>query len=92
MGLEIFLNAFHEDHWHDFVATCSKDVDEDSIELGDISVPKDISIVLYWRLRNHAYNWLSKPVPALDHATPIELLKSEDGKKILKVALMRMPD
>ncbi|MEC0270459.1 antitoxin Xre/MbcA/ParS toxin-binding domain-containing protein [Paenibacillus anseongense] len=92
MGFEVFLKAFHEQHWLEFVETCSKYVDENDIEFGDISVPKDIAIVLYWRLKNHANNWLFKPVPALNYARPIDLLKSDDGKKILKVALMRMPN
>ncbi|WP_157276818.1 hypothetical protein [Paenibacillus sp. Soil766] len=41
MGLEVFLKAFNENNWCNFVATCSKDVDENSIELGVISVPEE---------------------------------------------------
>lgn len=92
MGLEVFLKAYQNEHWLKFVETCNENVDANDVEFVDISVPRDIATVLYWRLNNHANNWLLKPVPALNFERPIDLLKSDDGKKILKVALMRMPD
>ncbi|SED08935.1 Protein of unknown function [Paenibacillus sp. GP183] len=92
MGFEVSLKDYHEDHWLKFVDNCSKSVVESEIEFGDISVPKDIAIVLNYRLRNHARTWLFKSVPALDNVKPIDLLNSEEGKNILRVALMRMPD
>ncbi|UKS28076.1 hypothetical protein LOZ80_03810 [Paenibacillus sp. HWE-109] len=92
MGLEVFLKEFHSEHWLKFVETCNETFDANDIEFIDISVPRDIATVLYRGLKNHANNGLLKPVPALNFERPVDLLKSDDGKKILKVALMRMPD
>ncbi|KQX51394.1 antitoxin Xre/MbcA/ParS toxin-binding domain-containing protein [Paenibacillus sp. Root444D2] len=81
MDLDVFLKAFHNEHSLKFVETCNEIVDANDIKFVDIIVPRDIATVLYWRLKNHANNWLLKPVPALNFERPIDLLKSDDGKK-----------
>lgn len=92
MGLEIFLESYNKDHWLNFVEYCSKSIIESEIEFPELNVPKDIAIVLNYRLKNHARTWLFKALPALDNVKPIDLLNSEEGKNILMEALMRMPD
>jgi hypothetical protein len=44
-----------------------------------------------FRLGSNFSSWLSSTVPALEHETPLQCLKSSEGIKRLKTCLMRMP-
>lgn len=80
-----------DDAWGNFVS-CFPEMDADL--LNQIPIETDFIRALYWKKGSNLgrlKSWLVKPVPALDGKTPIEILKLEEGKTILRTAIMRMP-
>lgn len=95
MSLDVFLKAFKKDDWNEYVLFCQEYIVKYSNEitscLDHLSVPDDIKAVMIYKFEGYASTWIYKIVPALEGTIPIDLLQTEDGIKILKVALMRIP-
>ena len=80
-----------DDAWGNFVS-CFPEINTDL--LNQIPIETDFVRALYWKKGDNldrVKNWLEKPLPALDGKTPFEILKLEEGKTILRTAIMRMP-
>jgi len=90
--LLILLNEYPgDDAWEQFVSTFPE-VYIDYIDQNSIDV--DILKVLYWKKGNNAervLSWLGKPIPALDGNTVFDIMKMQEGRTILRTAIMRMP-
>lgn len=50
-----------------------------------------LAIVIYGTLFSDAIDWLARPIPALEGATPLNALKTEQGIRRVKECLMRFP-
>jgi len=80
-----------DDAWVHFVS-CFPEIDTKLLD--QIPIETDFVRALYWKKGDNldrVKHWLVKPVPALDGKTPLEILKLEEGKTILRTAIMRMP-
>ncbi len=90
--LLVLLNEYPgDDAWDQFVSTFPE-IYIDFID--QIPIDADILKVLYWKKGNNAdrvLNWLGKPIPALDGNTVFDILKMQEGKTVLRTAIMRMP-
>lgn len=60
-------------------------------EAAKSGIPEDIQIVLLPDMGEYLLTWIHKKVPALGNEKPSDWLKSEEGTKALKAAIMRMP-
>lgn len=61
-------------------------------EISLLSLPDDIQIVLLCKLGGYIVEWINKKVPALENEKPIDYLRTTDGTRAIKAAIMRMPD
>lgn len=84
-------NALNEKYWTNFVSAFENSK-VDISELNDYKLPNDIKIILIQRMGKYAKDWLEKVVPALDNYKPIDLSKTEEGIKAIKMVLLSMPD
>jgi hypothetical protein len=95
-SIEILSCAFKEDTWQKLVNLCiekySQANNEVKLKLEKLNIPKDIIIVLIYRVGGYAPEWLHNEIIALDNNKPIDLLKSDKGRRAVKEALQRMPD
>jgi hypothetical protein len=70
MSLDVFLKAFKEDNWKEFVIICQNDIinysDEIKSCLDHLIVPDDIKSVMTFQFREYASEWIYKKVPALE--------------------------
>lgn len=93
---EILLSEFNEVHWDKFykyyLSQYDKVEDEVIKSVLCLSIPDDIIVVLLIKLGEHLNKWIISSLPALGYIKPIDLLKSDKGLKVLKAAIMRMPD
>lgn len=83
-----------DDAWHRFAilfvdewATCQFQNEL----LSALDDDKEIAMVIYGSVFEHALQWIDEPVPALNNLTPRECMKTEAGRKRLKTMLTRMP-
>lgn len=95
MSLDILLKEFKENNWHDCVLFYReynvRYSDEIKSCLDHLNIPDDIKIALIYKFEKYASEWIYKKVPALEETKPIDLLQTENGIKILKAAIMRIP-
>ena len=80
-----------DDSWENFVS-CFPEMDTNLLD--QIPIETDFGRALYWKKGNNLgrlKNQQAKPVPAFDGKTPFEILKMEEGRTILRTAVMRMP-
>jgi len=95
MSIQIFAKQFNEENWIDYYLMSKKYFVRlpGSIKssLEDIVIPEDIKIVIIYRLKEYASDWLNSGLPLISGIKPIELLESEEGTKALKEILLRMP-
>jgi hypothetical protein len=90
--LLVLLNEYPgDDAWEQFVSNfpevCIDHIDQNSIDA-------DILKVLYWKKGRNAervLRWLGKPIPALDGNTVFNIMEMQEGRTILRTAIMRMP-
>ncbi|OKP90890.1 hypothetical protein A3844_03260 [Paenibacillus helianthi] len=93
MELDVFLKGYKEEDWKDYLEFCRGANVDYKTQLGEITLPEDIAVVLCYRFgENEATKWLHKQVPALGNIQPKELLSNERGQNILRAVLMRLPD
>lgn len=84
---DILLDAYKEKHWEEY-ASCFKD---EGIRVEGI--PQDIVNAVTTVLGEKAgITWLDTPLHALDEKTARELLQTENGEKVLKAFIMRLPN
>ncbi len=92
MEIDVFLKAYKEEDWKDYLEFCRRANVDYKTQLGEITLPEDIAVVLCYRFgENEATKWLHKQVPALGNIQPKELLSNEQGQNILREVLMRLP-
>ena len=94
MAIDIFVREFKQIHWDNYVHL-SKEYYDTSLDevkaLDELNIPEDIKVVLVYRLKGYAKDWLLKELPVIDGIKPINLLNSADGTKALKEILLRIP-
>jgi hypothetical protein len=75
--------------WSEYVSSFP-DIDR-SIFLG-FCLDDDIAKAIVWHTGfEFAVKWLTKNIPSLDNKKPIDVMELEEGKVIIRSALMRMP-
>ncbi|WP_379157966.1 MbcA/ParS/Xre antitoxin family protein [Paenibacillus sp. sgz5001063] len=93
MELDVFLKAYKEENWKNYLKFCREANVDYKTKLGEITLPEDIAVVICYRLGEYeAEKWLHKQVPAIGNIQPKELLSNERGQNILREVLMRLPD
>lgn len=92
---DIYLSDFNQEHWDSFVelfdewyAQLPKEWKEEAQLKG---IPEDISRVLLCEMRDSAFKWMDKKVPALGDQSPASYLETEEGANALRAAILRMP-
>jgi hypothetical protein len=93
---DFYSVRYKEENWNK-VVNAYKDnyskIDDDlKEEVTLLGLPQDIQIVLLCKLGGYLSQWIHKNVPALGNKKPIDYLKTDDGTRALKAAIMRMPD
>lgn len=97
MRQEINLEQYYsgDKNWKNFVAIAKQNTEfplNMKRELLEIFTDdQDIAFVVYYRMLDDSLNWIKRKIPALDHLTPLECLKSPELIKRVKEVLMRMP-
>ena len=90
------LSVLYEEYpgniaWNNFVSSFPE---LNAELLSKMPIEGDLARVIYWKKGNRldeVKKWLSKPIPALDGKTPLEIISLDDGSTILRTAMMRMP-
>ncbi|MGG1942954.1 antitoxin Xre/MbcA/ParS toxin-binding domain-containing protein [Paenibacillus polymyxa] len=92
---ETYLKEFKPESWANMVQIYQERYDQvDPViraKVAKSKIPKEIQIVLLPDMGEYLLTWMDKKVPALGHETPSDYLKSEEGTKALKAAILRMP-
>lgn len=96
MDIQILVKEFKEKHWINYYQMSKRYFDSlpESIKesLDTLDLEEDIKTVLIYRLKDNAKTWLDSGLPLIDGIKPIELLGMEEGEKVLKEILLRMPE
>jgi uncharacterized protein (DUF2384 family) len=83
-------NAYNDVYWNRFAASFPK-VKNETIKIANI--PDDIFSALVGILgESFIEDWLNKELKLLDNNKAIDLLKSETGRKALKMFILSMPN
>ncbi|TKH35655.1 hypothetical protein C1I59_17535 [Paenibacillus polymyxa] len=92
---EIYLKEFKPESWANMVQIYQEQYDQVDpavkAKMAKSEIPKEIQIVLLPDMGEYLLTWMDRKVPALGHETPSDYLKSEEGTKALKAAILRMP-
>ncbi|KZE77754.1 hypothetical protein AV545_09875 [Paenibacillus jamilae] len=92
---EIYLKEFKPESWAHMVQIYQERYDQVDpairAKVAQSHIPKEIQIVLLPDMGEYLLTWMDLEVPALGHETPSDYLKSEEGIKALKAAILRMP-
>ncbi len=93
---DILAEEFDQDRWNNIYSYFSdefKKLDEQLIKKAEnINIPNDIKQVLICKLGIGLDEWINSSIPAFAGKRPVDYLKDEEGIKILKAGIMRMPD
>ncbi|AIW41046.1 MULTISPECIES: antitoxin Xre/MbcA/ParS toxin-binding domain-containing protein [Paenibacillus] len=92
---DIYLKEFKPENWANMVQIYQEryaQVDPAiRAKVVESKIPKEIQIVLLPDMGEYLLTWMDRKVPALGNETPSDYLKSEEGTKALKAAILRMP-
>ncbi|MCP3779009.1 DUF2384 domain-containing protein [Paenibacillus sp. Lou8.1] len=92
---DIYLKEFKPESWANMVQLYQERYDQVDpairAKVAESKIPKEIQIVLLPDMGEYLLTWMDRKVPALGHETPSHYLKSEEGTKALKAAILRMP-
>ncbi|MHB0860405.1 hypothetical protein ACYCS5_03885 [Paenibacillus sp. SEL3] len=92
---DIYLKEFKPESWANMVQIYQERYDQVDpairVKVAESKIPKEIQIVLLPDMGEYLLTWMDRKVPALGHETPSDYLKSEEGTKALKAAILRMP-
>lgn len=84
-----FATAFKEETWRNF-SKCIPKINSRSNTLS--SVPEDVVSALISLIgEEQASEWINSELEDLDNMKAIELIKSEEGLKALKMFILSMP-
>ncbi|GGF67347.1 hypothetical protein GCM10010912_10380 [Paenibacillus albidus] len=92
---EIYLKEFKEDSWEEMVQLYQELYNE--VEPGlrtrveSSGIPEDILRVLLPDMGEYLLTWMEEQVPALGYEKPSDYLKTAEGTRALKSAILRMP-
>jgi hypothetical protein len=77
-----------DEAWSDYVSNFP---DIDNSIFSNLNIDDDIAKAIVWHAGSEfAVKWLMKKIPSLDHQKPIDVMELQDGKVILRSALMRI--
>ena len=88
--LSILYDEYPGDEaWSDYVSNFP---DIDNSIFSSLYIDDDIAKAIVWHTGSEfAVKWLAKKIPSLDYLKPIDVMELQEGKVILRSALMRMP-
>ncbi|MDN4077836.1 DUF2384 domain-containing protein [Paenibacillus polymyxa] len=92
---ETYLKEFKPESWANMVQIYQERYDQVDLviraKVAKSKIPKELQIVLLPDMGEYLLTWMVRKIPALGHETPSDYLKSEEGTKALKAAILRMP-
>jgi hypothetical protein len=96
LSFKIFAREFKEQYWINYYQMSKKYFDSfpESLKtsLDSLDLQEDIKTVVIYRLEDNAKAWLNSGLPILDGIKPVELYRTEEGRRALKEILLMMPD
>lgn len=57
-------------------------------EIDDLNAQPEVQAQINEHLREHYRTWLKQKIPALDHKTPLQAVKTKDGKEMVEALLV----
>lgn len=91
-GLEKFYCG--DENWNNLVSIFQDDWINSKLQillLESLNNKYDLAVVIYGITKNHCLEYLKKPIPALNHLTPLQCIQNENLIIRLRECLMRTP-
>ena len=57
-------------------------------EIDDLNAQPEVQAQINEHLREHYRTWLKQKIPALDHKTPLQAVKTKDGEEMVEALLV----